>query len=546
MAAKKTGISPDLLIHPGETIADVLEDRGITQVELATRTGVSPAYISAIISGKKNISTNFARSLEYALGIPKSFWLNLQANYDAERLEVKMCIRDRRGPGGYGGDECDRPSPPLRRLWPRGTEMNESVYVEKLTAFSALLRQEGLAVGLQETADACQILQELDLQDRDMVRGALCAVYAKSRPEQEVFYRAFDGFFVSAEQRQANLARQAAEAEELSRRQAEAEQDLQVRGQPMDLRDDLREVYVRMPEEKREYLRQLMEKTKENMERSPQLYSNFIRSVFMRFLLEQQMMMEDAAVGCEETDPDLALLWRDISGFKESDIPRAAALIARITQQLSAELSRRRQRGGHSGGLDFKRTIRRGLETGGSFYRLSFRKPRRRRRTLVLLCDVSGSMLQFSEFALRFIKSMSEVSDASRIFLFSESLHEVDAFALQNMDAFRDYVRSSGLFGKGTDLGTALEQLCARRPPILGPSATLLILSDTKTIDLPRALAGLEEAKRQTGKVLWLNPIPERKWPYVRSIQTVSALCQMAPCSTLEELGRACGRLMRM
>ena len=155
-------------------------------------------------------------------------------------------------------------------------------------------------------------------------------------------------------------------------------------------------------------------------------------------------------------------------------------------------------------------------------------------------------MLQFSEFALRFIKSMSEVSDASRIFLFSETLHEVDAFALQNMDAFRDYVRSSGLFGKGTDLGTALEQLCARRPPILGPSATLLILSDTKTIDLPRALAGLEEAKRQTGKVLWLNPIPERKWTYVRSIQTVSALCQMAPCSTLEELGRACGRLMRM
>lgn len=176
--------------------------------------------------------------------------------------------------------------------------MSESVYVEKLTAFSALLRQEGLAVGLQETADACQILEELDLTDRAMVRSALCAVYAKSRPEQEVFYRAFDGFFVSAERRQANLARQAAEAEELSRRQAEAEQELQVRGQPMDLRDDLRETYIRMPEEKREYLRQFMEKTKDNMERSPQLYSNFIRSVFMRFLLEQQMMMEDAAVGC--------------------------------------------------------------------------------------------------------------------------------------------------------------------------------------------------------------------------------------------------------
>lgn len=88
MAAKKTGISRDLIIHPGETIADVLEERGITQAELAAHTGVSSAYISNVISGKKDISTKFAMGLEYALGVPKSFWLNLQANYDAELLEL--------------------------------------------------------------------------------------------------------------------------------------------------------------------------------------------------------------------------------------------------------------------------------------------------------------------------------------------------------------------------------------------------------------------------------------------------------------------------
>lgn len=87
MAAKRTGISRDLIIHPGETIADVLEDRGITQAELATRTGVTAAYVSNVIAGKKDISANFALALEYALGVPKSFWLNLQANYDAELLE---------------------------------------------------------------------------------------------------------------------------------------------------------------------------------------------------------------------------------------------------------------------------------------------------------------------------------------------------------------------------------------------------------------------------------------------------------------------------
>ncbi|NLC25802.1 MAG: HigA family addiction module antidote protein [Fastidiosipila sp.] len=87
MAGNKTGISRDLIIHPGETIADVLEERGITQAELATRTGVSPVFVSNVIRGKKGISADFALSLEYALAVPKTFWLNLQANYTAELLE---------------------------------------------------------------------------------------------------------------------------------------------------------------------------------------------------------------------------------------------------------------------------------------------------------------------------------------------------------------------------------------------------------------------------------------------------------------------------
>lgn len=421
---------------------------------------------------------------------------------------------------------------------------SDTVYVEKLTEFSALLRQEGLTVGPQETADACAVLEEMDLTDRAVVRDALRAVYAKSRPEQTVFDAAFDGFFVSREQKEAIFAKRRAEAEELARRRAEAERELQVGGKPMDLREDLQEVYAAMPEEKREYLRQLLEKSKGNLERSPQLYSNFIRSVFTRFLLEQQMMLEDAAVGSEALDPDLALLYRDISQFKDADVPRATALIAQVAQQLSAELEKRRRRGGHSGQLDFKKTIRRGLETGGSFYRLSFRRKRHRRRRLVVLCDVSGSMLQFTEFTLRFLKSMAEVSDASRTFLFSEELREVDPFALQEMDAFRSYVRSSGLYGRGTDLGSALRALRETRPAPLGPGTTLLILSDTKTIDLPRAAQELVEARRLAGRVLWLNPIPERKWAYIRSVGAMSALCQMVPCSTLEELARACRRLL--
>ena len=88
MAANKRGISPDLLIHPGETISDILEERKITQKELAQRAGVSEPFLSDVIHGKKDISKKLAAGLEYALGVPSSFWLNLQANYDAEFLSI--------------------------------------------------------------------------------------------------------------------------------------------------------------------------------------------------------------------------------------------------------------------------------------------------------------------------------------------------------------------------------------------------------------------------------------------------------------------------
>ena len=89
MAVRKTGISPDLLIHPGETISDLLEERCISQKELAQRAGVSEAFLSDVIHGKKDISKGLAMGLEYALGIPNSFWLNLQANYDSELLSLQ-------------------------------------------------------------------------------------------------------------------------------------------------------------------------------------------------------------------------------------------------------------------------------------------------------------------------------------------------------------------------------------------------------------------------------------------------------------------------
>ena len=77
------------LIHPGEIISDILEERNLTQKELAQRAGVSETFLSEVIHGKKDISKEFAMGLECALEVPRSFWLNLQANYDAEMIGLQ-------------------------------------------------------------------------------------------------------------------------------------------------------------------------------------------------------------------------------------------------------------------------------------------------------------------------------------------------------------------------------------------------------------------------------------------------------------------------
>lgn len=418
-----------------------------------------------------------------------------------------------------------------------------AVYLEKLSAFSKLLRDEGLSVSPRETEDAARILTALGLEDREQVKTALRTVYATSREEQLIFDKFFDGFFVSEEVMRKLVEEELKREAEVQKNLRDDESELQINGKPMELNEEQRTTYAAMSEEEREKLRDFMDKYRDSAQRHPQLYDGFIHSVFMRSILEQQMMAEDAAVGIEEGDPDIGLLYRDISKFKDIEIPKAIAIIQSISQQINRELSAKQKHRGHSSALDFRKTIRKGLETGGSFYRLKYKKKRSRRRQLIMLCDVSWSMMQFSEFALRFIQQLNHVSESSRVFLFSEEMHEADAFSLQNMDLFRNYIRDCGVYGKGTDLGSALDAINKMNPPALSAATTLLILSDTKTVNQNFAVEALQEAKRKAGRVIWLNPIPERKWRFIRSVQVMASICPMISCSTLSTLAAACKRL---
>jgi len=79
----------DLAVPPGELLAEELEARGMTQRELADRTGRPGQKISEIINGKKSITYDTALELEKVLGIPAHFWVNLEASYQLTKARLR-------------------------------------------------------------------------------------------------------------------------------------------------------------------------------------------------------------------------------------------------------------------------------------------------------------------------------------------------------------------------------------------------------------------------------------------------------------------------
>lgn len=75
--------TPDWISPPGDTIADLLEERNWTQAQLAECLGYTVEHINLLINGKAPIDEEIALKLERVLGSTAAFWLRYEAQYCA-------------------------------------------------------------------------------------------------------------------------------------------------------------------------------------------------------------------------------------------------------------------------------------------------------------------------------------------------------------------------------------------------------------------------------------------------------------------------------
>lgn len=90
MEPKKNQYFPSIVFHPGEILAEKLEELKIGSKEFAVRTGKPEKTITAILKGRSSITAVMAVKFEYVLHIPAHFWLNLQKAYDEYQARIEL------------------------------------------------------------------------------------------------------------------------------------------------------------------------------------------------------------------------------------------------------------------------------------------------------------------------------------------------------------------------------------------------------------------------------------------------------------------------
>ncbi len=456
-----------------------------------------------------------------------------------------------------------------------------------LTGFIQELRQAGVPVSMVEAIDGMEALAHTDIRDRDAFKAALGATLVKNQRHYEAFEIAFEVFFAldrsaddvevdgpgdappsgasgrvgrgaqggsggeADELIQALMAALAANDPDQMRRIAKmAVEQLagMERGRPVGgtyyLYRTLRQltaddVLHRLVQEaameaadalagrlQEEELRARMERFREE-----------VRAEIRRRLVADRGRQAVAKTLRKPLLEDL-----DLMHATRIELAHIEQAIHPLTRKLAARLAQRRKRR-RQGRLDFRKTMRRSLASGGVPVDPVFRNPRPSRPEVFLLCDISGSMATFARFTLQFVYAMSGQFSKLRSFVFVDALDEATGFFGTGVDFDESLTAVSSeaevVWMDGhSDYGNSLEMFWDRYGADLTPRSTLIVTGDARNNYRNARGEVLGRITDQVRAVYWLNPEPRAYWdtgdsvmraytPHCREVHEVRNLRQL-------------------
>lgn len=89
-AIRKFRFEPDYAVPPGATLKESMGSLGLTQRELADRTGIAVQTLTSILDGQQPIDSETANKLELVTGTPAAIWNNLEAQYRKQIAKIEQ------------------------------------------------------------------------------------------------------------------------------------------------------------------------------------------------------------------------------------------------------------------------------------------------------------------------------------------------------------------------------------------------------------------------------------------------------------------------
>ncbi|KQS66185.1 VWA domain-containing protein [Modestobacter sp. Leaf380] len=427
-----------------------------------------------------------------------------------------------------------------------------------LDGFVRAVRETGIPVGISAAVDAAQVLTVVDLLDREQLRHGLASVLltrAAQRPAYDVLFDLWwpltDRPGVPAEttdtpadgaeddprpdaERQAALAAELREEllrrllegdEEELRRFARLAVDQLGQGQPSPSGQSFFSYRVLRALSPDTLVAQLLSGLLGDAERGgldEQVARQTVRERLAAFraAVEAEVRRRTAAErGRDRVARNAVKPLADQVDFlraQSADLAELRRSVAPLARRLAARLSAKR-RLGREGRLDFRKTVRASLATGGVPVVTHHRPRAVHKPELVVLCDISGSVAGFSHFTLMLTQALREHFTGVRAFAFVDSTDEVTRFFAPGADV-ADAVQRIGReadvvsFDGHSDYGNALEVFAERWPAAVGPKTSLLVLGDGRTNYRQPGLPVLADLVRRSRSAYWLNPEPRRLW----------------------------------
>lgn len=227
---------------------------------------------------------------------------------------------------------------------------------------------------------------------------------------------------------------------------------------------------------------------------------------------DQESEQEEIEINATLTASDNELLQaKDFESMSAAEMEEAKKAMTAMRLPI-LEVKTRRQRADLRGNLiDMRRTLRASLRSGGATIPLRFRSKVTRHPPLVILCDISGSMAQYSRMLLHFMHALTNDRDRVHTFVFGTRLTNITRYMrYRDVDAALDAVSEKVEdWSGGTRIGATVREFnkfWSRR--VLGQGAVVLLISDGLDREGGEGLeTEMERLHKSCRQLIWLNPL---------------------------------------